>query len=142
MENDQWKSKNMDENKRIVSLKVAQLARAKGFNDTCDHAYCYAINDGSYYLNHDHQFFVNDQLWEKHYSAPKREELHEWLRNKGVFIVIDVDQTLEPKFCYSISQYKDEGSIEWKNHDPSGTALFYKYEQALEEALEEGLKLI
>lgn len=131
----------MRENKQLTSIELAKLAKSKGFNDVCDNAYCLDREKIAYYISYDPGYFKNNDLWEKHFAAPRREELHAWLRDKGVIIVIDVDQTFEPKFCYSIAQF-DKNTFEWKNHDPSGTALFYTYEAALEEALMEGLKLL
>jgi hypothetical protein len=125
----------------IVSLKVAELARKKGFEERTDVGYCYDVGKGAYYLNYDQDYFLNPSLWEKHFAAPTREQLNLWLRNKGIFITIEVDQTFEPKFCYHIATF-DQATYEWKNLDPTGTTLFYKYEQALEDGLEEALKLV
>jgi hypothetical protein len=134
----------MKENNELVSIKLAELARMKGFNDICDNGYCFDNDKQAYYINYDPKYFQNDKIWEKHYAAPTREQLHTWLRDRKIFITIEVDQTLEPKFCYSLSRFIEtaEEGCSWTNHDPSGTALFYKYEQALDEALEEGLKLL
>lgn len=131
----------MRDNDLIVSLKVAELARKKGFDGVTDFGYCFDTTKNGYYADYDPNYFSNTSLWEKHFAAPTREQLHVWLMQKGIFITIEVDQTMEPKFCYHIATFEPK-TYEWKNHDPSGTALFYKYEQALEEALEEALKLV
>jgi hypothetical protein len=131
-------------NKEIVGINLAKIAKEYGYNNVCDYCYCFDSNLQSYYTNYDPDYFINEILAEQHYAAPTRENLNKWLREKNIFITIEVDQTLEPKFCYHIAKFSgnDLSGWEWKNFDPSGTALFYKYEQALEEALEEGLKLI
>jgi hypothetical protein len=52
-----------------------------------------------------------------------------WFREKhGLFSVIDVDQTMEPLFCYSLSKYK--GNFQWDNILPTYSELYYTYEEA------------
>ncbi len=131
----------MEENTEIVSLKLAKLARQKGFNLRCDNGYCFDTDQKAYYTNHDPGYFVNDKLWKKHFAAPKREELNQWLRANGIFITVEVDQTFEPKFCFNIATF-DKKTYEWNNYDPTMTALYYTYEKALEDGLEEALKLL
>lgn len=132
----------MRENNQLISLDLAKLARKKGFDEVCDNAYCLDNDKQAYYVNYDADYHQNSKLWEKHYAAPTHEELHKWLRDRKVFITVEVDQTLEPMFYYLISRFFETSQdLIWGNYDPSGTALFYKYEQAIDEALMEGLKL-
>jgi hypothetical protein len=52
-----------------------------------------------------------------------------WFREKhNLFSVIDVDQTMEPLFCYSLSKYK--GNFQWDNILPTYSELYYTYEEA------------
>jgi hypothetical protein len=131
----------MEGNNMTVSLKLAKFARKLGFDGVTSFAYCFDTGNKSYYINYDPDYFLNSKLWEKHYAAPSREQLHAWLMEKGIFVTVEVDQTMEPKFCYHIAVIDYKTNI-WTNYDPSGTALFYKYVEALEEGLEEGLKLL
>ena len=70
--------------------------------------------------------------------------LQQWLRETHkIFLTIEVDQTMEPKFCYAISKYTETGeSFEWINVERKEFLLFYTYEEALEEGLQEALNLI
>lgn len=64
------------------------------------------------------------------------------LREKhNLFIEISVDCTSEPKFCYSIRQYKDN---KWINmlYPRTYSDLYCTYEDALEDGLQQMLKLI
>jgi len=77
------------------------------------------------------------------FSAPTQSLLQRWLREvHNIFITIEVDCTLEPKFCYCISSYKEFG--EWKNEIETRhySDLERTYELALEEALKKALSLI
>ena len=40
--------------------------------------------------------------------APFKQQVLEWFRDQNLFGIINVDQTLEPKFCYSIFKYDAE----------------------------------
>jgi hypothetical protein len=62
-------------------------------------------------------------------SAPLYQQAFRWFREKHyLFSVIDVDQTMEPLFCYSLSKYK--GDFQWNNILPTYSELYYTYEEA------------
>ena len=62
-------------------------------------------------------------------SAPLYQQAFRWFREKyNLFSVIDVDQTMEPLFCYSLSKYK--GNFQWDNILPTYSELYYTYEEA------------
>jgi hypothetical protein len=130
----------MRENNMAVSLELAKLARAKGFDEVCDYGYCYDTTKEGYYADYDPGYFINSMLWEKHYAAPSREQLQVWLQKKSVFVIVDVDQTLEPKFAYKINKHLGDGN--WDKLGNDWSDLYYRYEQALEQGLTEGLKLL
>ena len=66
---------------------------------------------------------------ERHLCAPLYRQAFEWFREKyNLFSIIDVDQTMEPKFCYSLSRYK--GDFQWENMLPTYSELYYTYEEA------------
>ena len=71
--------------------------------------------------------------------APTYSQTFRWFRERHqLFGTINVDQTMEPKFCYSIVRYELN---EWKtvvyNSD-----LFYTYEEAEVECMKEMVKSI
>lgn len=70
-------------------------------------------------------------------KAPQFSEVFRWFREKhNIFHTIQVDQTMEPKFCFSISIYKEsELSAGWENPIHSSD-LFYTYEEAEEECVD------
>ena len=64
-----------------------------------------------------------------HLCAPLYQQAFRWFREKHyLFSVIDVDQTMEPLFCYSLSKYK--GDFQWDNILPTYSELYYTYEEA------------
>ena len=64
-------------------------------------------------------------------TIPLRGQAFRWFREKyKIFGTISIDQSMEPKFCYSISKYIDnESFFDWEtivyNSD-----LYYTYEEA------------
>jgi len=130
----------MKENNALVSITLAQLARKKGFDETCDFGYCFDVNKQGYYTNYDPNYFKNSSLWEKHVAAPTREQLQKWLRDRNVFVTIELDRTYEPKFVYSVDLYKEGGN--WDKNLNKYSDLYYTYEQALEDGLLEGLNKV
>jgi hypothetical protein len=64
-----------------------------------------------------------------HLCAPLYQQAFRFFREKyNLFSVIDVDQTMEPLFCYSLSKYK--GDFQWDNILPTYSELYYTYEEA------------
>lgn len=122
----------------IVGLELAKLARAKGFNEVCDYAYCYDNDKQAHYLGLDLEYYRNSMLWEKHFSAPSRDQLQKWLRDRNIIVTIELDRTYEPKYVYSVDVYKDGGN--WDKEYNQYSDLYYTYEQAFEEGLIAGLK--
>lgn len=127
----------MKGNAVIVSLELAKLAREKGFDEVTHFGYCYDPKMEGYYINYDPDYFNNASLWENHYAAPSREQLLVWLQKQDIFVVVDVDQTLEPKFVYKVTKHLGNGS--WDIFGPLWSDLYIRYEQALEAGLTEGL---
>ena len=60
--------------------------------------------------------------------TPLYQQAFRFFRGKyGLYSTIEVDQTMEPKFCYSISKYK--GDFQWDNILPTYSELYYTYEE-------------
>jgi hypothetical protein len=64
----------------------------------------------------------------KEIKAPLYQQAFRWFREKhDLFATVEVDQTMEPKFCYSLSRYK--GDFQWDNILPTYSELYYTYEE-------------
>lgn len=137
----------------IVSLKTAKLAKKKKFNLYC--AAWYGCDDpvSDFPKNKffERDFVIVPDLWKKQsqkktliYEAPTLNILQQWLREKhNIFVFVDVDQTMEPKFIWSISKYIEfsDGSFNWSKKEQS-EFLYRTHDKALEEGLIQGLKMI
>jgi hypothetical protein len=74
--------------------------------------------------------------------------LQQWLRKKQIFVIVEVDQTCEPKFCYRIDQFfgnpNDLAEKEWGwiHHKNQEWLLYRTYEQALEVGIIDALTIM
>lgn len=82
-------------------------------------------------------------------SAPTLYQVQKWLRNTHqIYIEVLTDCTTEPKFCFKIDKFvgnpEDLSDREWYwiHHTDFEWFLYYIYEQALEEAIKEAIKII
>lgn len=132
-----------------ISYETAKLAKEKGFNIIVNKYYksqnLLVLKDGIeiFLLDNIEQIDYSHISYCDLYLAPTQSLLQKWLREvHNIFITIEVDMTLEPKFCYCISSYKDFG--EWKNEISPRTYsdLERTYELALEKGLKQALLLI
>ena len=75
-----------------------------------------------------------------HLSAPSYHQAFKFFREKyGLYSMVDVDQTMEPKFCYTLSKYK--GDFQWDNILPTYSELYYTYEEAELECLKKLIEI-
>ena len=106
-------------NKEFVPYEQALELKELGFDDY--NIAWYAIVDEKPKI-----VFLN---YGSHLCAPLYQQAFRWFREKhDLFSVIDVDQTMEPLFCYSLSKYK--GDFQWDNILPTYSELYYTYEEA------------
>lgn len=145
---------------RLVEYKTAKLAKEKNFDErvhdwfdetgeskkagcTTDHEPVFK-EDLTRQINFFAKKFDKDDI-----ARPTQVQLKTWLREKHqIFIEVPTDCTTEPKFCFQINVFKgnprDLAEREWgwyfHKHEP--WYLYYSYEEALEDALLEGLSLI
>jgi hypothetical protein len=106
-------------NKEFVPYEQALELKELGFDDY--NIAWYAIVDEKPKI-----VFLN---YGSHLCAPLYQQAFRWFREKhDLFSVIDVDQTMEPLFCYSLSKYK--GNFQWDNILPTYSELYYTYEEA------------
>jgi hypothetical protein len=123
-----------------ITLNTALLTKEKGYDQNP------FLTVKSYDNNGELQHSMID-IKQNIVVAPLQSDLHNWLmENFGIYVTIEVDQTMEPKFCYSIYQYKfdKKGYNEWRNllHPRVYSDLYYTYAEALEKGLEEALNNI
>ena len=125
---------------QIISLETAKLANNKGFNVECDYFY----NRGSNYkLQNDSIIRTGDDLI---YEAPTQSLLQKWLRDlHGVDIHITRNK---PSYReYRVEIYKIDNTPNYiyfqiNTKKSNGCKWFDDYEEALEQGLQEALKLI
>ena len=117
-------------NKEFIPHEQSIALKRLGFDDECVGYYSPDM-DGKYYL------FTsstdNTNRMEKYNPnvcpAPLYQQAFRWFREKyDLYSTTEVDQTMEPKFCYSLSKYK--GDFQWDNILPTYSELYYTYEEA------------
>lgn len=114
----------------LVSFKVAELAKKKGFDEVC--SYLYENSKDIVYTTHKNSGLNKHFDW---YSAPRQSLLQKWLditHNKYVHVEKHTRNGLK---CYS----------PFINNIPVKETFFNDYdksEEALEEALFQALKLL
>lgn len=116
---------------KLISFETAKLAKEKGFNIYQDYQYVDNENTdfkSSFYRHNDYQCTLIKKL----YFAPTQSLLQRWLREVHN-IIVEVQFYSYNNWNYSI--YLNEPITEV-------TPKFKTYEEALEEGLQEALKLI
>lgn len=115
--------------KDFVPYEIALELKEIGFDEPCL---------GWYYLDEGLPVFIPNyqDLRKQHVKAPLFQQAFRWFREKyKLFSSINVDCTMEPKFCYSIQQYMgDETGYEWECI-VFNSSLEYTYEKAELECL-------
>lgn len=132
----------------IVTFQVAKLAKEKGFNWKVRYSYGHKINPHIAYPKEDYSIpsdFNSPNMgrnWSHLYSAPTQSLLQKWLREVHdihIYINIDSYKPDKPKFFANV---KSLNSRNMGERLLDGFSLFDREEQALEEGLQEALKLI
>lgn len=130
----------------IAGFETAKLAKEKGFNEYCTAVYQQdeTLRFISYWegANEEQEGVIKNDAIHDIYgdqicTAPTQSLLQTWLRRyHHIHLLVELDQTMEPKFCFSVYQYKIGQSV-YKNL--LGLApyseLFYTYEKAIEDGL-------
>lgn len=125
-------------NDQVTSFEVAKLAKEKEFKGNS--FYCHRHHEVMYYHKsgglYAYDFFSS---FDNMVIAPTQSLLQKYLREKHEIIVtIGLDRTTAPKYFYEAYKYSHFG-----NYDGCNSKFTYRtYEEALEEGLMEGLKLI
>ncbi len=114
-----------------IIFETARLAKEKGFNLRCEYFY----NAGSGWklqsdsiLRTGHDEFV---------EAPTQAQLQKWLREKGLFVSAEtVEGNNRLKYSAVVKDIKTNEFI------LDGFSMYIEYEDAIEDGLQEALKLI
>ncbi len=131
------KNKKNNADKEFVPYEESLALKEIGFDDPVFAVYDYNGKDREQLFLLTHVSQEEDNLLEpkdicnsnigESISAPAFFQAFRWFRDHlNIFSTILVDQTMEPKFCYSISRYKD---FDWESIVFSSD-LYYTYEAA------------
>ena len=145
---------------RLVEYKTAKLAKEKNFEEKV-HEWFDEIGDSKKAgcTSDDEPIYKEDlsrqinkfakSLNKNDIARPTQDQLRTWLRDKHqIYVEVNTDCTTEPKFCFEINVFKgnprnlSERDWGWYFHKYDPWYLYYSYEDALENALLEGLSLI
>jgi hypothetical protein len=116
----------------FIPYEQALELKELGFDEHCLAFYGGDGDSKIYYnsLRNGSGDYVPYKASERHkwFGAPLYQQAFRWFREKhNLFSVIDVDQTMEPKFCYSLSKYADP--YDWAIL-VFNSELYYTYEEA------------
>lgn len=121
----------------IVDFKTAKLAKEKvfiGYKSKVN----YRISEECL-INGLIEDYDDHNLTENYLSAPTQSILKKWLKEvHNIIIVIGLDQTSYPKYCFNIYKYEDFGN--WEEIKNPDWGLYSSEEKALEDALVLGLQ--
>lgn len=119
---------------KVVSKKVAELLKEKGFNEFCKYFYekGSSIKKRIGNFRYNNTDYVNTNL---DCVAPTQSFAQQWLREEKQIAI-----GITPKFEKSTGQYLYKFELLSKEYH-CVSVYFYNYEEALEEALKTALKL-
>ncbi len=124
---------------QLISFETAKLAKEKGFDEGCKKYYS---TDKQFHSSK--QILTHKSLRSGGYLISTQSLLQKWQREKhNTYIVVELDQTSDPKFCFIIRKFY-KSKCQWDNllGNKTFSDLYYTYEEALEQGLQEALKLI
>jgi len=147
---------------QLISFKIAKLAKKKGFNEPCLYGYDSSCFDRLVVLSDDREDLKRNSDFEEGviptdegdikfylYTAPTQSLLQKWLREEhDMHILIepfydgDDVMTAPLKFISTIFYTREEQVAKTIDEKPKDSDIFNSYENALEDALFESLKLI
>lgn len=127
---------------KIINFETAKLAKKKGLNKVwCNNMYCIGFKD----FPDDEEIIECD--WRNHVDhqyhlalAPTQSLLQKWLREKhNLHVSVEFEFTKKLSWRVNIC---DTHKFEWLLPDFLNAHEFDTYEEALEEGLQEALKII
>ena len=125
----------MELQKNFAPYKIAKQLKDKGFNAPCF---------GFYVLNHKEVIIseLRDEL-SGIILAPIYQQITEWLREEhNIIIEIQLDQTSNIKFCIEIIKFNKFADFQKIDIPIESWKLFRNYYEALNQSIQESLKLI
>ena len=136
---------------KLISLETAKLAKEKGFDILIENYFRttgsgpFKSDTKKYNWNDDHKMETAGNM--TYISAPTQSLLQRWLReSKGLHICIDVSSRTVNKYIVKIhylkTHFPNKGVVTEFLKEGSSAKEFNTYEDALEKALFEALKLI
>lgn len=145
----------MKEEEQHILLETAKLAKEKGFNIPIYHHYSEnPVNDLQLLVYPDNpqvgmgwkltNYNSNDWVFNK-WSAPSQSLLQKWLRDvKNIHITIDIVNLGSDEYTWTLYDLYEEKRIKesFVGAGNSYHGTFNTYEEALEDALVESLKII
>lgn len=114
-----------------IIFETARLAKEKGFNLRCE---CFYNAGSGWKLQSDSLVRTGD---DEFVEAPTQAQLQKWLREKGLFVSAE---TVEGKDRLKYSAIVK--STRTKEFLLDGFSMYTEYEDAIEDGLQEALKLI
>ena len=115
--------------KEFIPYEQALALKELGFEEPCFSIYILALIENGKALRLDN--VENHNVWDDKISAPTFSQAFRWFREHYLlFSSISADQTMEPKFCYSISRYESTQFFEGWENIVYNSDLYYIYEEA------------
>lgn len=139
---------------QLISIETAKLAKEKGFNWEVRYSYGHTINPHIVYPNEEYSIPSDfnspnaGRNWKHLYSAPTQSLLQKWLRevhNIHIGIVLVVKTLGAHEFAVQKLLWRFEIvaiNNKYDSRDMSSKERYVTYEDALEQGLQEALKLI
>ena len=134
-----------------VNFETAKLAKEKGFNISCDWKIAPCVKEFLFYQRYpnnseytynpdeDSEAIGYEERYNRLVNQPTQSLLQKWMREKhGIFVEVTTDLNVGILFTYRISKLEKYCVY----HHDLKTTFYDSYEQALEEGLQEALKLI
>lgn len=119
----------------FVSYELSSELRDIGFDDIC---LAYYNCERDFIFVQGKTKFLTCEI-----PIPTFSQVFRWFReNYLIFGTINVDQTMEPKFCYSITRYEPMQFLEHWDTVVYNSDLFYTYEEAEVECIKELIKVV
>ncbi len=115
--------------KEFIPYEQALELKELGFDEPCFGFY----DESLYFPNNENQYgtFCNQKLDPSSCSAPLYQQAFRLFRDSyNLFSTINVDKTMEPKFCYSIARYETSQFFEGWYDEVFNSDLYYTQEEA------------
>jgi hypothetical protein len=133
--------------KRFVEYEEAQELQQLGFDEICFGYYRSVLGkpEVELIIRQTPPRFYHLVTIPEHFDtlAPTYSQAFEFFEEKfKLFSTLHVDQTMEPKFCYSVSKFREEeGFFDWEDII-YGSYLYYTRQESKLECLKDLIKIV